>query len=184
MWNTWEFQINYETWLDSILIQWTWTCVNSGRWWGTGRPGVLQSMRLQSQTCWTTTTNVTGEKRCLQTLRKLVCLLTSNGTLRAPLEYSISNYQCVQPETKFFQVLIHKLKYVAECEMAFLCKLRNIAEDEFLLSSVICKCSCWHFRIFLQDSYGYTCWSASLWYRSLCRVCWNNMIWPNSAQHF
>ena len=152
MWNTWEFQINYETWLDSILIQWTWTCVNSGRWWGTGRPGVLQSMRLQSQTCWTTTTNVTGEKRCLQMLRKLVCLLTSNGTLRAPLEYSISNYQCVQPETKFFQVLIHKLKYVAECEMAFLCKLRNIAEDEFLLSSVMCKCSCWHFRIFLQDS--------------------------------
>ena len=29
------------------LIQWTWTWANSGRWWGTGRPGMLQSMGLQ-----------------------------------------------------------------------------------------------------------------------------------------
>ena len=28
-------------------IQWTWTCANSGRCWGTRRPGVLQSMGLQ-----------------------------------------------------------------------------------------------------------------------------------------
>ena len=27
--------------------QWTWTCANSRRWWGTGRPGVLQSMGSQ-----------------------------------------------------------------------------------------------------------------------------------------
>ena len=27
--------------------QWTWVCVNSGSWWWTGRPGVLQSMVLQ-----------------------------------------------------------------------------------------------------------------------------------------
>ena len=26
-------------------IQWTWTWANSGRWWGTEKPGVLQSMR-------------------------------------------------------------------------------------------------------------------------------------------
>ena len=29
------------------LMQWTWTWTNSGRWWGTGRPGVLQSMGFQ-----------------------------------------------------------------------------------------------------------------------------------------
>ena len=29
-------------------MQWTWTWVNFGRWWVTGRPGVLQSMGLQS----------------------------------------------------------------------------------------------------------------------------------------
>ena len=27
--------------------QWTWVWVNSGRWWWTGRPGVLQSMGSQ-----------------------------------------------------------------------------------------------------------------------------------------
>ena len=27
--------------------QWTWVCVNSGCWWWTGRPGVLQSTGLQ-----------------------------------------------------------------------------------------------------------------------------------------
>ena len=29
------------------LTRWTWVWVNSGRWWWTGRPGVLQSMGLQ-----------------------------------------------------------------------------------------------------------------------------------------
>ena len=30
--------------------QWTWVWVNSGSWWWTGRPSVLQSMGLQSRT--------------------------------------------------------------------------------------------------------------------------------------
>ena len=29
------------------LTQWTWLWASSGSWWWTGRPGVLQSMRLQ-----------------------------------------------------------------------------------------------------------------------------------------
>ena len=28
------------------LMEWTWTWADFGRWWGTGRPGVLQSMGL------------------------------------------------------------------------------------------------------------------------------------------
>ena len=32
--------------------QWTWTCTNSRRWWGTGRPGLLQSMTRLGK--WTT----------------------------------------------------------------------------------------------------------------------------------
>ena len=35
----------WDGWMAS-LIQWTWTSADSGRWWGTGRPGVLQSMGL------------------------------------------------------------------------------------------------------------------------------------------
>ena len=30
--------------------QWTWVWASSGSWWWTGKPGVLQSMGLQSQT--------------------------------------------------------------------------------------------------------------------------------------
>ena len=36
----------WDGWIRS-LIQRTWTQANSGRYWGTGRPGVLQSMGLQ-----------------------------------------------------------------------------------------------------------------------------------------
>ena len=36
-------------WMTSPT-QWTWVWINSGSWWWTGRPGVLQSMGLQSQT--------------------------------------------------------------------------------------------------------------------------------------
>ena len=33
-------------WMASPM-QWTWTWANSGRWWDTGRPGVLQSIGSQ-----------------------------------------------------------------------------------------------------------------------------------------
>ena len=32
-----------DDWMASPM-RWTWTWANSGRWWGTGRPGVLQSL--------------------------------------------------------------------------------------------------------------------------------------------
>ena len=35
--------------LDGIITQWTWVWVNSGSWWWTGRPGVLQFMGLQTE---------------------------------------------------------------------------------------------------------------------------------------
>ena len=36
----------WDGWMAS-LVQWTWTWANSGRWWGTGKPGELQSMGLR-----------------------------------------------------------------------------------------------------------------------------------------
>ena len=36
----------WDGWMASLL-QWTWTLANSGRWWWTGKPGVLQSMGSQ-----------------------------------------------------------------------------------------------------------------------------------------
>ena len=35
----------WDGWVAS-LIQWTWTWANSGRWWGTEKPGMLQSMEM------------------------------------------------------------------------------------------------------------------------------------------
>ena len=34
-------------WLDGVTNQWTWVWVNSGSWWWTERPGVLQIMGTQ-----------------------------------------------------------------------------------------------------------------------------------------
>ena len=39
----------WDEWMASPT-QWTWIWVNSGSWWWTGRPGLLQSMRSQSRT--------------------------------------------------------------------------------------------------------------------------------------
>ena len=36
----------WDGWMAS-LTQWTWVWANSGRWWRTGNPGVLWSMRVQ-----------------------------------------------------------------------------------------------------------------------------------------
>ena len=36
----------WEGWMASPT-QWTWVCVGSGRWWQSGRPGVLQFMQSQ-----------------------------------------------------------------------------------------------------------------------------------------
>ena len=39
----------WDGWMAS-LTRWTWVWVCSGSWWWTGKPGMLQSMRSQSQT--------------------------------------------------------------------------------------------------------------------------------------
>ena len=47
----------WDGWMAS-LIQWTWVWASSGRWWGTGKPGVLQSLGSQwfrHDSDWTTT---------------------------------------------------------------------------------------------------------------------------------
>ena len=59
---------NHRGWDDWMAspIQWTWVWVNSGSWWWTGRPSVLQFMGLQRiRQDWATELNWTGLK-CLQ----------------------------------------------------------------------------------------------------------------------
>ena len=41
----------WDGWMSS-LTQWTWVWVNSGSWWWTGRPGVLQSKEVSKSRTW------------------------------------------------------------------------------------------------------------------------------------
>ena len=51
----------WDGWMAS-LTHWTWVWVNSGSWWWTGKPGVLQSMGLQRiRHDWVTELNWTGD---------------------------------------------------------------------------------------------------------------------------
>ena len=67
-------------WLDGITDQWTWVWVNSGSWWWTGRPGVLQSMGSQRiGHHWATELNLHIVKsiywHCIVVRRKVLLLL-------------------------------------------------------------------------------------------------------------
>ena len=64
------------------LTQWTWVWANSGSWWWTGRPGVLQSMGLQSQTWlsnWTELIHVNKlsfvQNSCFELTQWRICVL-------------------------------------------------------------------------------------------------------------
>ena len=53
----------WDGWMAS-LTQWTWIWVNSGSWWWTGKPGMLQSMGLQKvRHDWVTELNWTALNR-------------------------------------------------------------------------------------------------------------------------
>ena len=60
-------------WLDGITDSMTWVWVDSGSWWWTGRPGVLQFMGLQRvRHDWVTELNWNYTMYCLVTLTHFV----------------------------------------------------------------------------------------------------------------
>ena len=62
-------------WMASST-QWTWVWASSGRWWRTGKSGVLQSMGLQSRTqlsVWTTTTKSIWDVKSIITSILFLC---------------------------------------------------------------------------------------------------------------
>ena len=67
-------------WMAS-LTQWTWVWVNSGSWWWTGRPGVLQSMGSQRvKHNWVTELNWT-ESNVDGTLLTYVSYVSTRGKI-------------------------------------------------------------------------------------------------------
>ena len=81
----------WDGWMTS-LTQWTRVWVNSGSWWWTGRPGVLQSMGLQRvRQDWATELNWATRKAHIQSAYTKKRL---NST-----ETQLSNSECFQQNT-------------------------------------------------------------------------------------
>ena len=69
----------WDGWMAS-LIQWTWVWVDSGSWWWTGRPGVLQSIGSQRVGHdWETELNWTKWALCLVSAFGLKSILTDTN---------------------------------------------------------------------------------------------------------
>ena len=65
----------WDDWMAS-RTQWTWVWVNSGNWWWTGRPGVLQSMGSQKvRHNWVTELNWTDNKMAIQGKPNVGCVI-------------------------------------------------------------------------------------------------------------
>ena len=74
-------------WMAS-LTRWTWVWVNSGSWWWTERPGVLQFMGSQRVGCdWATELNWTD--RYWSNYRSILLNLTHNSSLIIIFYYDI-----------------------------------------------------------------------------------------------
>ena len=78
----------WDGWMAS-LTQWTWVWVNSGSWWWTGRPGVLQSMGSQGvRHDWVTELNTSSEYSGLISFRiDWFDFLAVQGTLKSFLQH-------------------------------------------------------------------------------------------------
>ena len=70
----------WDGWMAS-LTQWTWVWASSRSWWWTGKPGMLQSMGLQSQTQLSGWKTNGRDWRCLRNYPMLELILLSLHTL-------------------------------------------------------------------------------------------------------
>ena len=79
----------WDGWMASPT-QWTWVWANSGRWWRTGKAGVLQSMGLQSQTRlsgWTRPVSSLLIKPFLYQLNVSTCFFQRRDSILSLVEY-------------------------------------------------------------------------------------------------
>ena len=83
----------WDVWM-AWLTQWTWVWVNSGSWWQTGRPGVLQSMGLQRvRHDWATELNWT-ELNLDSILKSRDITLPTKAHLVKPMVFPVVTYGC------------------------------------------------------------------------------------------
>ena len=154
---------------------WTWIWVNSGSWWWTARPGVLQSMGLQRVGHdWATEVNwyylnvniANGNRQICDTWNNLATTLgvQGEGLIRHLLSGWLQAYGAV-----------HR---TGEVKRKKSCFSREADEFRFLKSTYLCIWL-WQVlvtarRIFLVAACR--CFSCGM--RALSRSMWNLVLWP------
>ena len=103
----------WDGWMASST-QWTWVWVNSGSWWWTGWPGVLQSMGSQRvRHDWVTELNWTvlcwWEYKLVQPLRKMIWTFLKNNKNRANVWFinPTSGYVCEENKILKLKQYVH-----------------------------------------------------------------------------
>ena len=95
----------WDSWMASPT-QWTWVCVNSGSWWWTGRPGVLQFMGSQrvSRTWLSDWTELNWK----QVSAKLSCSVAKSClTCCDPMDCSMPCFPDLHHLPEFAQIHVH-----------------------------------------------------------------------------
>ena len=91
----------WDGWMAS-LSQWTWVWVNSGSWWWTGRPGMLQFMGSQRvRHDWATELNWMNSLRCF----KICHCIDVNNNPYGKYHYCLHLWMRRLKNFNFFQVL-------------------------------------------------------------------------------
>ena len=103
------------------LTQWTWIWVNSGSWWWTGRPGMLQSMESQSQTWVSNWIELT-----LLIVEMKMCLFTS--------KCRCIKYYLIIPLINFSIILLPTEIVIQYCHLIFV--LLFPSPESYLISSL------------------------------------------------
>ena len=117
----------WDGWMAS-LTQWTWAWASSGRWWRTGRPGVLQSMQSQR----------VGHDWATEQQQQV------------PVDFSNTTHHCSR---KIWQIIHRSLPcYTAPHLMSYLSKVPMMITTLSLGSHT---CFCW--RILQTRNLLYTC---------------------------
>ena len=104
----------WDGWMAS-LTQWTWVWVKSGSWWWTGRPGMLQSMRLQRVGHnWATELNWTDiwarQRNFLSLMFSIV--MSTTGSLLESKKHHRWDTQASASHIEMLKILFFSLPYV------------------------------------------------------------------------
>ena len=122
----------WDGWMASPT-EWTWVWASSGCWWWTGKPGMLQSMGLQSQTWLINWTELTASLECRPVIHNLPALWQLGKLCKEPWCQSQDIIQDLfdnSPKKLKFQMNSLLSETLSSPSNVFSSKLSNIEESK------------------------------------------------------